>query len=1028
MEKENKNTQYSILKINMSNLKNNNGTYDLDVTTKFFRKLKTLGKESELFRIVNHLRSHYKINGIEIEDDIDNNKDYPLIQDLVSIYINKKTYYENSDGTVRINYIDYEDEENKNKKETMITYKRLLASSSHVRNQKIIYINEKLYNDAVTILLCGMPEDMRFEIMAKFNSYFGLCSTDGIPVKMPNILVIPDYKHEIEEEFDVVEEYEQDKYKVVPPGGKREHEMKPHDGAALIDVRRVIQWCRNKDELDLKYIPSSLLIRLLPGIKGNIYTVDLKKYILEKGIIKRKDAWGTERDLIDKDGNLIFDCILTESMVKFREKYNSYEEWFKSFNTEVEGYKRTFNICQWSDNPKKLKHKVPLSYQVLQSLELSDTQIEILCEKTIKTITEISTDVDKFIKYRGINIEDKDKRKMLPEYYRALALNKSLFYDPWIQKKIQQDIDGFKKRAYLGGVLCQGNYQVLGIDVVSLLEWSLDLPVKGILKRNEIYSNYWDKKGVNEVGLVRFPHVSHEWAIRNVVKPEIPDVKYMKYQRATICVSIHDSTDLRLGGADHDNDHAVSLSDRVLIMAAKNNGNQNTVLPDKTYDNEDKKKNRKRKISRINDIKQLIKTDCNAMRNSIGAYVNDITKLWSLKQTEEIRNYIKIMSVICSKVIDFAKTGIPAKVPDDIKEILEANNQLPYFMQYRYPKKVVEQNKINSNLALMGEKSISMFSDSNCTMNRICHYLEGKIKVIKLEPKEVIFDFNKFYKKRPDKYHNTYYESVLNKLGFLKKEHDTYADGNDFLSKDERIENANQYKLFYNYCKNSLLAICPDVDKLIDILIFIFYEDKKFYVHNPDKAILFNCFGTRLRNRLEDKARDIPIENIENYIIEKKQASKKANKKLTKKREVNFALYQGGRFIDIVNDPDRGLTDSEIKYIKDNAVNSDARRLLYYLILLDKSCTKHNSDFRIFHGVKNKSKITKTAISDLARINDKQYKKYMGIFGEKGIINLSFKDNKQTYLICKVNSPNEGTTELTINNLNESHKYFKNIS
>jgi len=696
--------QYCILKINMSNFKNNDGIYSIDVNTKYFRKLKALGKESELFRIVNHLREHYLTNNIDIEDSIEDNKTYPLIQDLLSVHINKgtKEYYKNGDGIVKIKYIDTE-----SKKEIIITYRRLLASSSHVRNKKIIYINEKMFDDVLETLLCGMPKDMEFKVMAKFNSYFGLCTTDGIKVSMPKILVIPDYENVIEEYFDIVDEYERDKYNVIPDQ-KTQKTIKPHDGAGLVDVRRVIQWCRNEKELGLDYVPSSLLIRCLPGIKGNIYTVDLKKYIKEKGVTKRVDVWGDERDLVDKDGNLLVDCILTASMVKFWDKYNSFEEWLNAFNTKVKDYERTFNVCQWSEKPTELKDTTPLSYQVLQSLDLSkDDQIEILCENTIDTIKKISTNVDEFIKFRGIATKDKDKLKALPEYYRILKTNKHLFHDHWFQKKIQEDINGIKKRAYLGGIFVNGNYQVLGIDVVSLLQWTLNLPVEGVLNANEVYSNYWVKKGINssywieqelnKIALVRFPHVSHEWKISNVVNPEGEDVKYLKYQRSTICVSIYDSTDMRLGGADHDNDHVISLFNIELIKAAEKNDNKNTVLHVESW--KDNKETKSTKTYRIDDIKQLIKTDCDAMSSSIGIYVNEITKLWSLEQTQEINKYIKIMSVVCSKVIDFAKTGIRAKIPSEIKEVLEQNKKLPYFMKYRYPEKITQQNRINANLS-----------------------------------------------------------------------------------------------------------------------------------------------------------------------------------------------------------------------------------------------------------------------------------------------------------------------------------------
>jgi len=74
---------------------------------------------------------------------------------------------------------------------------------------------------------------------------------------------------------------------------------------------------------------------------------------------------------------------------------------------------------------------------------------------------------------------------------------------------------------------------------------------------------------------------------------------------------------------------------------------------------------------KINNMERLIKTDVDGMSNSIGEVVNKITKLWSLPQTEKVKNFIKIMSVVGSLTIDFVKTGIKAEIPDEIEEFLE---------------------------------------------------------------------------------------------------------------------------------------------------------------------------------------------------------------------------------------------------------------------------------------------------------------------------------------------------------------------
>jgi len=284
-------------------------------------------------------------------------------------------------------------------------------------------------------------------------------------------------------------------------------------------------------------------------------------------------------------------------MFKFYNQYKSFEEWFTAFSKPYKGYKRTFNICDYSKKLTELKHIVPLSYQPLQSIKLNDKQITSLCAQSVQAITKISKNVDEFIKYRGI-----EDGKDIPEYYKMLEIDKSMFYDKYIQKKICEDIDGIKNRAYLGGVNVEGNYQVLGIDCVLLAEHMFNLPVKGVIPANTIYCRYWYDRCVSEVAIIRFPHISHEYKISNVVdiaSSENVDIKYMRFQNATVCISGFDSTDIRLQGSDHDNDAVVSTNSRILIQASKAMTNfKNTIIHVESF----KAKKNKTDLYSIDDI------------------------------------------------------------------------------------------------------------------------------------------------------------------------------------------------------------------------------------------------------------------------------------------------------------------------------------------------------------------------------------------------------------------------------------------
>ena len=115
---------------------------------------------------------------------------------------------------------------------------------------------------------------------------------------------------------------------------------------------------------------------------------------------------------------------------------------------------------------------------------------------------------------------------------------------------------------------------------------------------------------------------------------------------------------------------------------------------------------------KINNMERLIKTDVDGMSNSIGEVVNKITKLWSLPQTEKVKDYIKIMSVVGSLTIDFVKTGIKAEIPDEIEEFLEEVKK-PYFMRYikTYHSYVTKEKRINNNNEILGEEEEHLFDE-----------------------------------------------------------------------------------------------------------------------------------------------------------------------------------------------------------------------------------------------------------------------------------------------------------------------------
>ncbi|ADK14730.1 hypothetical protein WX45_01930 [Clostridium ljungdahlii DSM 13528] len=1055
---------YKILRLKLKNCKrmvNKEGKQigvEIRINENKLRKSMTLVKEPETIRIIKTLapdRNSEDLNGftyvkdlITMSVNIDKYRD--IIKSnygLVNIIFTRKPKLNYKKFNSKISSKDFNHISNKSlekyKYNINIEYKnelfkRLMASSGNVRNKKVVFIREKLFDKTNEILLCGLPEDMEHPAFSKYNSYYAMASTDSIPVTTPNFVVIDDYTRKIEEVFDYVKEKEKvskkdkDNYEIEEGTEKSKIEITPFDGAGLVDVSLAEQW---KKDIGLDYLPSSWQFRAIPGIKGDVYTFDLKKFAKEfKSEIK--DVFGQTWDLFKDNINMI----LTKSQFKFYKQYKAnfgeekaFKTWEDNFYKELHGYKRTFNISKYSE--KNLKHEALLSYQPIQSLELSDNDIKNLCSRTVKKIKKISTDVNEFLKYRGvINSQENEIgelicQKRIPPYYKALNENKDLFYDDYIQQKIKDDIKGFKKRTLKGCIFVPGNYQTLIPDVFALAQYAFGLKVTGGLKANTVYSEYWVDEYINffakklnskkenmkcgydynkylsmkeklrklrdgkikelnmKIDVIRFPHVSNEhFPVTVVNQPN----DYYKYMTEGIVTSMYDSLALHIGGADYDNDHVLSTNDQTLVRCSVEQ-KTNTIVPISLKDQE----NDDNKMHKITDMDEIIDTDIRGMSNNIGKAVNKITKLWSVvpKDDDEkikVRRYIKIMSVVCSKIIDFAKTGKAATIPCEIEEYLK-DIQKPYFQRYIYNHEVSREKIMNENRELYGEDKKFIFSDTNCVMNRLCHYMEKEIANIDDELKknkeeqleEKAEDITCFYSEKnteqfkDKKYDNSvsYTKYIKPLLKDLKKEYDEISkynsqeNNNIFCSSDIKQEHDDRYKIFYTYAKMELMNILEHKElklikeKLLDFIVFAFYRDKDF--NKLDKSLLWNCFGSELSCRIKGKS--LIVKKSKLTYEDRREKISKLKKINNKKNKIYISIFKNEE-----KDKQVEIFDSELDVFK-NIGNKDERNLLKALYIISKFNKVFKGNFKFEIEKNKKDAITKTHMCKLADIDARKY-------------------------------------------------------
>jgi len=739
-------------------------------------------------------------------------------------------------------------------------FQRLIVNASHIRATKALFVRSDngMADKVDAILRCGVSSDTKCGQLSKWTSYYGLQATDSVPVTEPKCIVIDDFKTTIEDKVDVIKQE-------TKPDGCMDYSVKPDDhymvpttpfdGMGVIDISLAKIWAK---DLGLDYVPASFQIRAC-GVKGCLFTMDIYEFMKEfapSGIIHAdKNLDGENVDFINGGYNVIF----TKSQFKYYRFYDGkrkVSQWLEAFHKNLYGYQRTFNVCSYAAKIDDIKDKMVTAYQPLQSLwQLGDNNDDIakLCEPTVTLIKDMSTDFDKFLDYIGL--EDGSNEKGIPAYYRALKYNKSLANDPFIEEKIQKSFENIIERTYTGKLIVNGNYQVVGSDPFALLQYCFGLKVEGLLAKNEIYSDYWNQKGKDKLNLWRNPHIFCEhWIVK--CKSDDRVKHWFKYQSTDVIVSIWDTNLLRANGADCDGDVLAMVDNTILYDEVEwmiENEKARTIVPELGV-NQPEVEGQKNTFA-ISDQRKIMEVESKGFKNGIGGIINEISKLWGIPQTDKTQEYIKILSIVGSLVIDFAKTGNKVGIPKEIVNYIKENKiQKPRFMMY-LPQNLQQRKRINKR-----KNPKDVFSDQDCTLNRILSYMQGNLSDVKPVFYDIPdFNYSEIVKTRDE--HLIYrevYKTVKNHLLNLYKQQERINQekrSENQQSKQNTLDYKGVYTAFYDTCRLDLLSIKSEDGKvytkdiILDCSLVAAYTESVFTGKSNVYNLIWSMFPDEMVSR-----------------------------------------------------------------------------------------------------------------------------------------------------------------------------------
>lgn len=750
-----------------------------------------------------------------------------------------------------------------------IRYKWLLGTTGGVKNNTIVFINEKLLPEIKKRINNGRDMSMKFA-PAKLEAYIALVCSSSTPVSMPNGVVVV---HDCITHFksDIIE---LDDTGLAQPSMKfikdKDIELIDSDGYGLAMPNLMKRW---GEEIGEDYLLPGCVIRN-SFCKGAVFPIDFQKFASDNGFDEITDVWGNTYKINEVE------LILTESMLKLWDSYSSIEEYFRN----CEENKYTFAITKSSE--EELENVRTMNYQFLQSYDFTDEQIDELIAPTVNEIKDIlSDDYRKTILYtKGIGLNKNNVQNLDSSFATALMIEPSMTQDPYIKSQIYSMIRKRIDEAKVGVLKVPANYSLVSGDPYSLCQSMFGMEVTGLLKAGQVYSKYWIDKGITQIVSFRAPMTSHNnIRLLDVVHNETMD-EFYKYMTTPTIFNSWDTCADAMNGFDKDGDCVINTSFPVLVKNTKK-------LPAIVCV--------QRKAPKcIPSDDDIMKSNINSFGNAVGGVTNKITSMFEVqsKFPKDSREYnildyrIKCGQLYQQNAIDKTK-GIEAKpMPDtwynwianklskakdsDTKKDYWINRKIiadkkPYFMQYIYPSERAELNnykKKNNEKCLMRfritldellqkenrtkeeERFVYCYYDrmplgnAPCTINRICWKIE---KLFDGQYCNTESDFDYSILKSDAVYTNKVYNKIKKIYEAYKKDTQNYM----LYAKKERLksdEKQIQKYLLKEQFREKCLKECPNEDELCDIVLDLCYTKSK----NSKQFAWDICGETFIKNLL----------------------------------------------------------------------------------------------------------------------------------------------------------------------------------
>lgn len=440
-----------------------------------------------------------------------------------------------------------------------VRYKRSAGSS---REGKCLFIDERLYKAMAKWSECGLKPKMN---LASWESYkaLSLSSIKGT-VKFPleGILFVPDYKSTFTDEVISVEVQDGT---LTSAHKQTEITNDIWDGESLLD----------ESVFRGNYADKHMLLLRNKFFKSCAFRTKLQKWFQDKNItLKELKSRGFVTFATDINQIVM---VTTPNSLKYLKFAGGFTE--RNIRKWMENINDTFGVVKWDKSTRFFHGKmVQSSYQLLNTLGLTETQAAELLQPSIDYISLLRKDVD-FMRYHFTDAfarEKDDEEPVRPDGIADRAdviftlMHKCPHFDETeLYANFRNDVvKSLKERLKRGHILVNGTNATLFGNGPELLKYIAGEEIISELHSGQIYCKRFADK--TKLLCARSPHITmgNLYSAENNMQGEIWN--YFDLGENIVCVNaIEENIQQRLNGCDYDSDTMLLTDDKLLVETAE---------------------------------------------------------------------------------------------------------------------------------------------------------------------------------------------------------------------------------------------------------------------------------------------------------------------------------------------------------------------------------------------------------------------------------------------------------------------------